>query len=114
MNGIIGPYLFGDDDGKTVTVNADQYAEMLQNLVQPSLARKRILSKTMKPLPTPALRRFLFWRCLTPESFRRMSFFFGLQDRRTSKRTIFSLYGGGGVEPQTKRSTLLFKTIDSR
>ena len=44
IKGIIGPYFFEDADGKAVTVNADQYIEMLKNFVGPALRRKRILS----------------------------------------------------------------------
>ena len=42
--GIIGPYFFKDDQGRTCTVNQENYREMIQNFYLPELraqARKR-------------------------------------------------------------------------
>jgi len=37
LHGIIGPYFFENEQGITVTVNADRYVEMLQSFVTPEL-----------------------------------------------------------------------------
>lgn len=40
--GIIGPYFFEDNDGRTVTVNAQRYRDMLEEYFLPELRRQRI------------------------------------------------------------------------
>lgn len=40
--GIIGPYFFEDNDGRTVTVNAQRYLDMLEEYFLPELRRQRI------------------------------------------------------------------------
>ena len=38
--GIIGPYFFENDDGRTVTVNQDKYRRMIQEFYIPELCRQ--------------------------------------------------------------------------
>ena len=39
--GIIGPYFFEDERGRSVTVNTDRYVEMLRSKFIPALRRKQ-------------------------------------------------------------------------
>jgi len=46
-SGIIGPYIFENEAGNAVTVNADRYVEMLQNFFTPQLARFPVNENTL-------------------------------------------------------------------
>ena len=39
-NGIIGPYFFENDDGRTITVNQDNYYHIIQEFYLPELRRQ--------------------------------------------------------------------------
>lgn len=45
--GVIGPYFFEDDNGQTVTVNAERYLEMLNNFLLPFLRNRRIAMRNV-------------------------------------------------------------------
>ena len=40
--GIIGPYIFEDENGATVTVNAERYIHMLNTFLRPQMKRQRL------------------------------------------------------------------------
>ena len=46
-SGIVGPYFFENETRNAVTVNADRYVEMLQNLFTPQLARFPVNENTL-------------------------------------------------------------------